>query len=57
MIRREHRGGLLDHRIQVGSKEVVVTSHKLCPLIRINGDGGKTFLSIDRSAISIIVDQ
>jgi iron(III) transport system ATP-binding protein len=57
MIRREHRGGLLDHRIQVGSKEVVVTSHKLCPLIRINGDGGKTFLSIDRSAISIIVDH
>src|SRR5215467_265229 len=57
MIRREHRGGLLDHRIQVGSKEVVVTSHKLCPLIRINGDGGKTFLAIDRSAISIIVDH
>src|SRR5262250_1174653 len=56
MIRREHRGGLLDHRIQVGSKEVVVTSHKLCPLIRINGDRGKTFLAIDRSAISIIVD-
>ncbi|MGB7949575.1 MAG: ABC transporter ATP-binding protein, partial [Candidatus Binatia bacterium] len=42
MTGREHRGGLLDHRIQVGSKEIVVTSHKLCPLIRINGGGGKT---------------
>jgi ABC-type Fe3+/spermidine/putrescine transport system ATPase subunit len=56
MTSREHRGGLLDHRIQVGAKEIVVTSHKLCPLIRFNGDGGKTFLSIDKSAISIIVD-
>ena len=57
MTGREHRGGLLDHRIQVGSKEIVVTSHKFCPLIRVNGGSGKTFLSIDRAAISIIVDQ
>jgi iron(III) transport system ATP-binding protein len=55
MTSRQHRGGLTDHRVQVGSKEVVVTSHKLCPMVRINGDGGKTFLSIDKSAISIIV--
>jgi hypothetical protein len=33
----------------------VVASHKLCPMIRVNGDGGKTFLSIDKSAISVIV--
>jgi hypothetical protein len=56
MTSREHRGGLTDHRVQVGSKEIVVTSHKLCPMIRINGDGGKMFLAIDKSAISIIVD-
>jgi iron(III) transport system ATP-binding protein len=55
MIGREYRGGLTDHRVQIGSKEMVVTSHKLCPMIHINGDGGKTFVSIDRSAISIIV--
>jgi hypothetical protein len=40
----------------VGSKEIVVTSHKLCPMIQINGGGGKMFLSIDKSAISMIVD-
>ena len=57
MTSREHRGGLTDHRIQIGSKEIVVTSHKLCPMIRVNGEGGKTFLSIDKSAISIIVGQ
>jgi iron(III) transport system ATP-binding protein len=57
MTGREHRGGLTDHRVQVGSKEIVVTSHKLCPMIRVNGGGGKTFLSIDKSAISIIVGQ
>jgi ABC-type Fe3+/spermidine/putrescine transport system ATPase subunit len=57
MTSREHRGGLTDHRVQVGSKEIVVTSHKLCPMVRINGDGGKTFLSIDKSAISMIVGQ
>ena len=54
MIGREYRGGLTDHRIQIGSKEMVVTSHKLCPMIHINGDGGKTFVSIDRTAISVI---
>jgi iron(III) transport system ATP-binding protein len=57
MTSREHRGGLTDHRVQVGSKEIVVTSHKLCPMVRINGDGEKTFLAIDKSAISIIIDQ
>jgi iron(III) transport system ATP-binding protein len=55
MTSREYRGGLTDHRVQVGAKEIVVTSHKLCPLIRVNGDGGKTFLLIDKSAISVIV--
>ncbi|HEY1232027.1 MAG TPA: ABC transporter ATP-binding protein [Candidatus Binatia bacterium] len=57
MMSREYRGGLTDHRIQIGSKELVVTSHKFCPMIRVNGDGGKTFVSIDRSAISIILAQ
>ncbi len=55
MTSREYRGGLTDHRVQVGAREIVVTSHKLCPLIRVNGDGGKTFLLIDKSAISVIV--
>ncbi|HEY7322836.1 MAG TPA: ABC transporter ATP-binding protein [Candidatus Binatia bacterium] len=55
MTSREYRGGLTDHRVLVGSKEIVVTSHKLCPMIRVDGDGGKTFLSIDKSAISLIV--
>jgi iron(III) transport system ATP-binding protein len=54
MTSREYRGGLTDHRIQVGSKEVVVTSHRLCPMIRVNDDDGKIFLCIDRSAISLI---
>jgi ABC-type Fe3+/spermidine/putrescine transport system ATPase subunit len=40
MTSREHRGGLTDHRVQVGSKEIVVTSHKLCPMVRVDGDGG-----------------
>jgi ABC-type Fe3+/spermidine/putrescine transport system ATPase subunit len=55
MTSREYRGGLTDHRVQIGSRELVVTSHKLCPMIRVNGDGGKTFVAIDRSSISLIV--
>ena len=55
MTSRESRGGLTDHHIQIGSRELVVTSHKLCPMINIDGEGGKTFLLIDPSAISIIV--
>jgi ABC-type Fe3+/spermidine/putrescine transport system ATPase subunit len=54
MTGREYRGGLTDHRVQIGSKEIVVTSHKLCPMIHVNGDGVKTFVCIDRSAISLI---
>jgi hypothetical protein len=55
MTSRESRGGLTDHHIQIGSRELVVTSHKLCPMINVDGERGKTFLLIDRSAISIIV--
>lgn len=55
MLSREYRGGLTDHRVQIGTREMVVTSHKLCPMIRVNGESGKTFVAIDRSAISLIV--
>jgi hypothetical protein len=55
MSSREYRGGLTDHRICIGSKEVVVTSHRLCPMISIDGEGGKVFLAIDKSAISLIL--
>lgn len=57
MISRDYRGGLTDHRIRVGSKEIVVTSHNLCPMIDVHNDGGKIFLHIDPSAISIIVNR
>jgi ABC-type Fe3+/spermidine/putrescine transport system ATPase subunit len=55
MTGRDFRGGLTDHHIRVGSRELVVTSHKLCPMISINGESGRTYLSIDRSAISLIL--
>jgi hypothetical protein len=57
MISRDYRGGLTDHRIQVGKKEMIVTSHKLCPMISVEGEGERIFLHIDRSAISLIVDE
>ena len=55
MTSREFRGGLTDHHVQIGSRELIITSHKLCPMISINSEGGNIFLSIDRAAISIIV--
>jgi putative spermidine/putrescine transport system ATP-binding protein len=54
MLSREYRGGLTDHRILVGSKEIVVTSHKLCPMIHIEEGREKIYLYIDKSAMSII---
>jgi ABC-type Fe3+/spermidine/putrescine transport system ATPase subunit len=54
MVSRDYRGGLTDHRIRIGSKEIVVTSHNLCPMIKLQGDGGQIFLYIDPSAISVI---
>jgi iron(III) transport system ATP-binding protein len=56
MTSREFRGGLTDHRLLIGARELVVTSHKLCPMVHVSGNGGKTFLSIDKSAISVIVN-
>ncbi|MBM4263142.1 MAG: ABC transporter ATP-binding protein [Deltaproteobacteria bacterium] len=55
MIGREFRGGLTDHRVQIGSRELVVTSHKLCPMIHVDGEAGNTYVSIDKSALSVIV--
>jgi iron(III) transport system ATP-binding protein len=54
MTSRDYRGGLTDHRVQIGSREIVVTSHKLCPMIEVEGDGDKVYLYVDKSAISVI---
>jgi ABC-type Fe3+/spermidine/putrescine transport system ATPase subunit len=54
MTSRDYRGGLTDHRVQVGTREMVVTSHKLCPMISVDEGGEKIFLHIDKSAISMI---
>src|SRR3989337_239137 len=34
MTSREYRGGLTDHRVQIGSQEIAVTSHNPCPMNR-----------------------
>src|SRR5262249_16382501 len=57
MTSRDYRGGLTDHRVQIGSREIVVTSHKLCPMISVEGDGNKVFLYVDKGAISVIADH
>jgi ABC-type Fe3+/spermidine/putrescine transport system ATPase subunit len=54
MTSRDYRGGLTDHRVQIGSREIVVTSHKFCPMIEVEGDGDKVYLYVDKSAISVI---
>jgi ABC-type Fe3+/spermidine/putrescine transport system ATPase subunit len=56
MTSREFRGGLTDHRLLIGKRELVVTSHKLCPMVRVDANDGKTFLAIDKSAISVILN-
>ncbi|MBI4527435.1 MAG: ABC transporter ATP-binding protein [Deltaproteobacteria bacterium] len=56
MVSRDYRGGLTDHRVQVGSKEIVVTSHRLCPMIDLDEEDGKIFLYVDKSAISVIAE-
>jgi ABC-type Fe3+/spermidine/putrescine transport system ATPase subunit len=57
MTSRDYRGGLTDHRVQIGSREIVVTSHKLCPMISVEGDGNKVFLYVDKGAISVIANN
>ena len=57
MISRDYRGGLTDHRIRIGEKEMVITSHRLCPMIDLEGNEGKIFLHVHRSAISVILER
>jgi len=57
MTSRDYRGGLTDHRVQIGSREIVVTSHKLCPMISVEGEGDKVFLYVDKDAISVIANS
>jgi len=57
MTSRDYRGGLTDHRVRIGAREIVVTSHKFCPMISVEGDGDKVFIHIDKSAISVIADR
>lgn len=57
MISRDYRGGLTDHRIEVGTRQILVTSHKRCPMIDIDDDGGKVFLHVDKSAVSVIIAE
>ncbi|HEY1373644.1 MAG TPA: ABC transporter ATP-binding protein [Candidatus Binatia bacterium] len=57
MTSRDYRGGLTDHRVQIGSREIVVTSHKLCPMISVEGDGNRVFLYVDKGAISVIANH
>jgi ABC-type Fe3+/spermidine/putrescine transport system ATPase subunit len=54
IVGREYRGGLTDHRIQVGSKEIVVSSHRLCPMINLEDGREKIFLHIDKSVMTVI---
>lgn len=56
MVSRQYRGGLTDLRVRVGSREIVVTSHKLCPMIDLDEAGEEIFLHIDKSAMSVIVE-
>jgi hypothetical protein len=56
MLGLEYRGGLTDHRILVGSREIVVTSHKLCPMINIEDRGERIYVYIDKSALSVIAE-
>ena len=54
ILSRDYRGGFIDHRVHVGQREIVVTSHRMCPLINIDHDGSKIFLQIDKFAVSLI---
>src|SRR5258706_11847579 len=57
MTSRDYSGGLTDHRGQIGSRGIVLTSHQPSPMISLDGDGEKVFLHIDKSAISLITDH
>src|SRR5262245_16841929 len=54
IIARESSGGSTDYRILVGTREIVITSHRLCPLVELDGNGDRVFLQIDKASISLI---
>jgi iron(III) transport system ATP-binding protein len=54
VVAREYRGGLTDHRILVGEKQLVVTTHRFCPLVDDDLHGDKVYIHIPPSAITLV---
>jgi ABC-type Fe3+/spermidine/putrescine transport system ATPase subunit len=52
---RELRGGWIDHRVQVGSREVVVTAHRNCPMVDLDSRSETVFLQFSPATLSAIV--
>ncbi len=54
ILSSDYRAGSIDYLIRVGSKEITVTSHNLCPMVDLQSGSEKVFLHIHQAAISVI---
>jgi len=54
VVAREYRGGLTDHRLRVGEKQLVVTTHKYCPLVDSDIREERVYVRVPPEAIIII---
>jgi len=53
VVSREYRGAIMDHRVQVGNSQIVVTTHKFCHLAKTLGKK-QVYLYIPPEAIKPI---
>jgi iron(III) transport system ATP-binding protein len=54
IIAREYRGGVTDHRVKVGEKQLIVTTHKYCPLIDSDLHEEKVYIYVPPEAITLV---
>ncbi len=54
LIDTEDRGEVIDYRIEIGRRELTLSSHKSCPRIHLHRQTEQMFLRIDRSMLRIV---
>jgi len=54
IIAREYRGGVTDHRVKVGEKQLIVSTHKYCPLIDSDLHEEKVYIYVPPEAITLV---
>ncbi len=52
-VERNYRGNVSDHVVRIGDKQLLITSHRFCPMAESSDTGDKVYIYIPPSAITL----